>query len=71
MRVVDDEMHDVPRDGATMGEVVMRGNNVMEGYFADDGGDGGGLPRRLVPLGRPRACGTRTATSSCATAERT
>jgi fatty-acyl-CoA synthase len=28
-------MRDVPRDGATMGEVVMRGNNVMAGYFAD------------------------------------
>ncbi|QWF79178.1 acyl--CoA ligase family protein [Amycolatopsis sp. CA-230715] len=35
VRVVDDEMNDVPRDGATMGEVVMRGNNVMSGYFAD------------------------------------
>ena len=35
VRVVDDEMRDVPRDGATMGEVVMRGNNVMAGYFAD------------------------------------
>jgi len=36
VRVVDDEMCDVPRDGATMGEVVMRGNNVMAGYFADE-----------------------------------
>jgi fatty-acyl-CoA synthase len=35
VRVVDDEMHDVPRDGVTMGEVVMRGNNVMSGYFDD------------------------------------
>src|SRR5262249_19779133 len=35
VRVVDDEMHDVPRDGATLGEVVMRGNNVMSGYFED------------------------------------
>src|ERR671933_679849 len=34
VRVVDDDMADVPRDGATMGEVVMRGNNVMAGYFA-------------------------------------
>jgi fatty-acyl-CoA synthase len=33
MRVVDHDMHDVPRDGQTMGEVVMRGNNVMSGYF--------------------------------------
>jgi fatty-acyl-CoA synthase len=36
VRVVDDEMRDVPRDGTTLGEVVMRGNNVMAGYFADD-----------------------------------
>ena len=35
VRVVDDEMNGVPRDGATMGEVVMRGNNVMSGYFDD------------------------------------
>jgi fatty-acyl-CoA synthase len=35
IRVVDEEMNDVPRDGETMGEVVMRGNNVMTGYFAD------------------------------------
>jgi fatty-acyl-CoA synthase len=34
-RVVDEQMNDVPRDGATPGEVVMRGNNVMKGYFAD------------------------------------
>src|SRR5205085_1421192 len=32
-RVVDDQGADVPRDGATMGEVCMRGNNVMKGYF--------------------------------------
>jgi fatty-acyl-CoA synthase len=36
VRVVDEDMHDVPRDGKTMGEVVMRGNNVMSGYFADE-----------------------------------
>jgi fatty-acyl-CoA synthase len=35
VRVVDADMHDVPRDAETMGEVVMRGNNVMSGYFAD------------------------------------
>jgi fatty-acyl-CoA synthase len=35
VRVVDELMRDVPRDGLTMGEVVMRGNNVMSGYFDD------------------------------------
>jgi fatty-acyl-CoA synthase len=36
VRVVDDEMHDIPQDAETIGEVVMRGNNVMSGYFADE-----------------------------------
>jgi len=35
MRVVDADMNDVPADGRTMGEVVMRGNNVMLGYYRD------------------------------------
>jgi fatty-acyl-CoA synthase len=35
IRVVDERMRDVPRDGQTMGEIVMRGNNVMKGYFLD------------------------------------
>ncbi|HLY50379.1 MAG TPA: acyl--CoA ligase family protein [Solirubrobacteraceae bacterium] len=36
IRVVDEEMRDVAQDGETMGEVVMRGNNVMSGYLADE-----------------------------------
>ena len=36
VRVVDADLRDVAYDGETMGEVVMRGNNVMKGYFADD-----------------------------------
>jgi fatty-acyl-CoA synthase len=35
VRVVDEDMTDVTRDGQTMGEVVMRGNLVMRGYFDD------------------------------------
>ena len=35
LRVVDGNMKDVPADASTMGEVVMRGNNVMLGYFED------------------------------------
>ncbi len=33
VRVVDNNMNDVAMDGETLGEVVMRGNNVMTGYF--------------------------------------
>ena len=40
VRVVETELRggvlvDVPADGQTMGEIVMRGNNVMQGYFRD------------------------------------
>jgi fatty-acyl-CoA synthase len=35
LRVVDEGMRDVPADAESMGEVVMRGNNVMKGYFED------------------------------------
>jgi fatty-acyl-CoA synthase len=35
LRVVDDEDRDVPRDGATVGEITVRGNVVMEGYYND------------------------------------
>ena len=34
-RVVDDSLKDVPADGTTVGEVVLRGNNVMIGYYKD------------------------------------
>lgn len=32
-RIVDSQMQDVPWDATTMGEVMMRGNNVAKGYF--------------------------------------
>ena len=38
VRVVDESDADVARDGETMGEVVMRGNNVMLGYHDDPEG---------------------------------
>ena len=30
-----EELVDVPRDGKTVGEIVLRGNIVMQGYFQD------------------------------------
>jgi fatty-acyl-CoA synthase len=35
LRVVDEQDNDVPRDGATVGEITVRGNVVMEGYYND------------------------------------
>jgi fatty-acyl-CoA synthase len=35
LRVVDEAMRDVPRDGETVGEIVVRGNAVMKGYYND------------------------------------
>jgi fatty-acyl-CoA synthase len=35
LRIVDSENNDVSRDGNTIGEAVMRGNNVMKGYYND------------------------------------
>ncbi len=36
VRVVDDDLQDVPRDGETIGEVVIRGNSVMTGYHGQE-----------------------------------
>ncbi len=33
VRVVDSEMHDVPKDAQSIGEVVAMGDHIMEGYY--------------------------------------
>ena len=35
LRVIDSQGHEVPHDGLTSGEIVVRGNVVMKGYFND------------------------------------
>jgi fatty-acyl-CoA synthase len=35
VRVVDDAGNEVAKDGATMGEIIIRGNAVMKGYYND------------------------------------
>ena len=71
LRVVDPAGRDVPTDGATLGEVALRGNNVMTGYF----GGTGTRRRRRFPTGgfapATSGCFTRTVTSSSTTERRT
>lgn len=38
LRVVDEQGRDVPRDGQTQGEIVVRGSVVMAGYYMDAAG---------------------------------
>ena len=38
LRVVDVNGADVPADGNTLGEIALRGNNVMLGYYRDEAG---------------------------------
>ena len=35
LRVVDEAGNEVPQDGATLGEITVRGNVVMKGYYND------------------------------------
>jgi len=35
LKVVDDDGQEVPADGQTVGEIVVRGNVVMQGYYND------------------------------------
>ena len=54
VRVVDDNMVDVPTDSLTMGEIVLRGNNGDGRLLPRPSGDRRCLHRWLVPHRRPR-----------------
>ena len=52
LRVVDESDNEVPHDGQTLGEIVARGNVVMEGYYNDPEATATRIRGRLVPQRR-------------------
>ena len=70
MRVVDEDMADVEADGESLGEVCMRGDNVMTGYYRDEEATAEAFKGGWFHSGDLGVV-HRTDTSSCATASRT
>lgn len=51
IRVVDSQMNDVARNMETVGEVVIRGDNVMDGYYNDPEGTAAVLTSQWLHTG--------------------
>jgi fatty-acyl-CoA synthase len=51
IRVVDASMHDVARDMQAIGEVVIRGDNVMDGYYKEPGSTHDAITRGWLHTG--------------------
>ena len=55
MKIVDDAGRELPHDGKSVGELLVRGPWIVGAYYEDDGGDRGlGRAGRLVPYRRRR-----------------
>ena len=59
-----------PADGATIGELVLRGNTLMKGYLKNPAATEAAFARRLVPHRRPRGACIPTAMSRSRTASK-
>jgi len=51
IHVVDSQMNDVPRDMQTVGEIVVRGDNVMDGYYKEPDATGSAITRGWLHTG--------------------
>ncbi len=58
----------VPRDGATIGEVMLRGNTIMKGYLENPAATDAARSPAAGSAQATSVCGTRTATSRSRTA---
>ena len=63
VRVVDLQLRDVPRDMQSVGEVVIRGDEVMDGYFRDPQGTDAVMTGGWLHTGDMGGVGTRRTTS--------
>ena len=66
VRVVDARCADVARDMDSIGEVVIRGDNVMDGYYRDAAATAAVMSGAVVPYRRHGrvGCARTTSTSS-------
>ena len=51
VRVADEQMLDVPRDMETVGEVLVRSDNVMDGYYREPDATAAAIPNQWLRTG--------------------
>ena len=71
-KLIDDDWNTVEGHGEEkVGEIAIRGHNIMKGYYDRPEATAEVMQGRLVPHRRPRAAATRTASTTSSTGPRT